>query len=125
MLGQGEFYRADILKTGTRQRHLNRLARGNLLLRDSRNIVGDGGEHRLREVELHRQRRTDAVLSVPRIGVRIIYGAVGQNNLILQVCWQAIRWNRQVGTETAVSSRFRGVKDKAAVIKLLVGVSVG
>ena len=25
MLGQGEFYRADILKTGTRQRHLNRL----------------------------------------------------------------------------------------------------
>ena len=125
MLGQGEFYRADILKTGTRQRHLNRLTGSNLLLRNSRNIIGDGGEHSLREVELHRQCRTDAVLSVPRIGVRIIYGAVGQNNLVLQVCREAICRNRQVSAETAVSSRFRGVKDEAAVINLLVGVSVG
>ena len=74
---------------------------------------------------LHRQRRTDAILSVPRIGVRLIYGAVGQNDLVLQVSRQAIRRNRQVSTETAVSSRFRGLKDKAAVIDLLVGVSVG
>ena len=96
-----------------------------MLLRNSRNIIGDGGEHSLREVELHRQRRTDAILSVPRIGVRIVYGAVGQNDLILQVCRQAIRRDRQVGTETAVSSRFWGVKDKAGVIDLLVGVSVG
>ena len=125
MLGQGETQGADILKTGTRQRHLNRLTGGNLLLRNSRNIIGDGGEHRLREVILHRQRRTDSILSVPRIGVRIIYGAVGQNDLVLQVCLQAIRWNRQVGAETAVSSRFRGVKDKTAVIDFLVGVRVG
>ena len=48
MLGQGEFYRADILKTGARQRHLNRLTGSNLLLRNSRNIIGDGGELRLR-----------------------------------------------------------------------------
>ena len=115
MLGQGELHGADILKTGTRQRHLNRLTGSNLLLRNSRNIIGDGGERRLREVELHRQRRTDAVLSVPRIGVRIIYGAVGQNDLVLQVCRQTIRRNRQVSTETAVSSRFRGVKDEATV----------
>ena len=96
-----------------------------MLLRNSRNIIGDGGEHSLREVELHRQRHTDAILSVPRIGVRIVYGAVGQNDLILQICRQAIRRDRQVGTETAVSSRFWGVKDKAGVIDLLVGVSVG
>ena len=57
--------------------------------------------------------------------MRIIHGAVGQNDLVLQVCRQAIRRNRQVRAETAVSSRFRGVKDKAAVIDLLVGVSVG
>ncbi|CNI60812.1 Uncharacterised protein [Mycobacterium tuberculosis] len=125
MLGQGEVHGADILKTGTRQRHLNRLTGSNLLLRNSRNIIGDGGELRLREVELHRQRRTDAILSVPRIGVRLIYGSVGENNLVLQVCRQAIRRNRQISAETAVSSRFRGVKDKAGVIDLLVGVSVG
>ena len=35
MLGQGETHGADILKTGTRQRHLNRLAGSNLLLRNS------------------------------------------------------------------------------------------
>ena len=57
--------------------------------------------------------------------MRIIYGAVGQNDLVLQVCRQAICRNRQVGTEIAVSSRFRGVKDEAAVIDLLVGVGVG
>ena len=125
MLGQGELHGADILKTGTRQRHLNRLTGSNLLLRNSRNIIGDGGKDSLREVELHRQRRTDAVLSVPRVGVGIVYGAVGQNDLVLQVRRQAIRRNRQVIAETAVSSRFRGVKDKAAVIDLLVGVSVG
>ena len=86
MLGQGELHGADILKTGTRQRHLNRLTGSNLLLRNSRNIIGDGGKDSLREVELHRQRRTDAILSVPRVRVRIIYRAVGENDLVFQVC---------------------------------------
>ena len=57
--------------------------------------------------------------------MRIIYGAVGENDLVLQVCRQAICRNRQVSAEIAVGSWFRGVKDKAAVIYLLVGVGVG
>ena len=57
--------------------------------------------------------------------MRIIYGTVGENDLVFQVCREAIRRNRQVSTEIAVSSRFRGVKDKASVIDLLVGVGVG
>ena len=57
--------------------------------------------------------------------MRIVYGAVGENDLVLQVCRQAICRNLQVGTETAVSSGRGGIKDKAAVIDLLVGVGVG